>query len=342
MRMITRNNGTPLYLQLADLLREQITSGEFQPGDRLPSETKLVNQYGIARLTVREALQQLVNEGLIEKRHGKGSFCKNAAVRKKIDVLLNMTDYYFMPYYMQSISDVLDDYQADLVAGDTKNSCGEICRLLDRIGKRGSDGIILQASLEMVFDREALLQAFEKIEEQNIPLIMIDHSYAGIASSKVVMDERKAGKLAGECFLRYGHSKLAGVLIEHHAQSVERMAGFGDVVKEYAPIPVGAELKIKLRQAIEDGVTGLFCFSDFIAKVCIDLLDEMGCRIPEDISIISVDDTELAKAYHLTSVSHPKQKLGAYAARAMMQGKIPVQKIFTPLLTERESVKKKG
>src|SRR5712692_298719 len=64
----------PLYYQLENLLREKIMSGSFATGDRLPTESDLIHQYGVSRITVRQALTALAEEGLIERRQGRGTF----------------------------------------------------------------------------------------------------------------------------------------------------------------------------------------------------------------------------------------------------------------------------
>lgn len=66
----------PVYRQIADHLRDAIASGELRPGDQLPSETKLIERYGAARGTVREAVAILRTEGLIEVEHGRGAFVR--------------------------------------------------------------------------------------------------------------------------------------------------------------------------------------------------------------------------------------------------------------------------
>lgn len=66
-----------LYRQLAALLREQITSGELQPGDWLPSESRLEQEHGISRGTVRAALKLLAEEGLVATRSGRGTFVRD-------------------------------------------------------------------------------------------------------------------------------------------------------------------------------------------------------------------------------------------------------------------------
>jgi DNA-binding GntR family transcriptional regulator len=60
------------YRKIADHLRERITSGDLEPGALLPTQQELSEQFGVARMTTRQALAQLVNEGLISSHQGKG------------------------------------------------------------------------------------------------------------------------------------------------------------------------------------------------------------------------------------------------------------------------------
>jgi DNA-binding GntR family transcriptional regulator len=67
-------NPIPLYTQLADILREMITSGELEPRSPLPSESYLQQEHGVARGTVRTAIGILRNEGLVVTIGGRGTF----------------------------------------------------------------------------------------------------------------------------------------------------------------------------------------------------------------------------------------------------------------------------
>jgi len=69
-------SGVPLFRQIAEQLRASIRSGELKPGDQLPSEADLMDHYGSARMTVRQALAQLKSEGLIISEHGRGVFVR--------------------------------------------------------------------------------------------------------------------------------------------------------------------------------------------------------------------------------------------------------------------------
>jgi GntR family transcriptional regulator len=67
-----------LYQQVAAVIREAILSGEFAPDSPLPSEAQLMARYGVSRPTVRNAISALRAEGLIDVRHGKGSFVRSS------------------------------------------------------------------------------------------------------------------------------------------------------------------------------------------------------------------------------------------------------------------------
>jgi GntR family transcriptional regulator len=68
----------PNYYRVEKILRDRIKSGELKPGDPVPPESQLVQQFNISRMTVRQALSRLVFEGLIERQRGRGSFVAEA------------------------------------------------------------------------------------------------------------------------------------------------------------------------------------------------------------------------------------------------------------------------
>lgn len=63
----------PMHVQIKKILREKIEEGEYQPGDMIPSERDLARLYGLNRMTVRNAITQLVKEGLLKRVQGKGT-----------------------------------------------------------------------------------------------------------------------------------------------------------------------------------------------------------------------------------------------------------------------------
>ncbi|WP_018333437.1 GntR family transcriptional regulator [Actinomycetospora chiangmaiensis] len=73
---IDRADDRPPYRQIADQLRAAIDRGDLVAGDKLPSEAVLIEHYGVARMTVRQAVQELRNEGRVVAEHGKGTFVR--------------------------------------------------------------------------------------------------------------------------------------------------------------------------------------------------------------------------------------------------------------------------
>jgi GntR family transcriptional regulator len=80
----------PLYHQLKLVLLRDIEQGMYQPGGRLPSESELIRQYGVSRITVRQALDELVAEGRVVRRHGKGTYVAEATIEHE---LVRLTDF---------------------------------------------------------------------------------------------------------------------------------------------------------------------------------------------------------------------------------------------------------
>lgn len=78
--MLERNTVTPLYHQIRDRLREELREGVFSPGERVPSEAELGARYGVSRITAKQAIQALVQEGLLYRQQGKGTFVSRPRV----------------------------------------------------------------------------------------------------------------------------------------------------------------------------------------------------------------------------------------------------------------------
>jgi GntR family transcriptional regulator len=85
-----RADQRPLYVQASEAYRALLRTGDYAPGDRLPSEIELSERWGISRPTLREALRLLEEEGLIVRRHGVGTFV--ASTRPVLEAGLEMLE----------------------------------------------------------------------------------------------------------------------------------------------------------------------------------------------------------------------------------------------------------
>lgn len=75
---LTGDSATPLYQQVANDLREAIVNDVYHVGARIPTEPELSHLYDVSRITIRKAIELLVEEGMLQKRQGKGTFVREA------------------------------------------------------------------------------------------------------------------------------------------------------------------------------------------------------------------------------------------------------------------------
>lgn len=89
--MINTNLPVPLHIQISNILEEKVRNGTFE--DQIPSERALMQQYSVSRTTVREAVNKLVNEGILKKIHGKGTFInKKPPIQEWLSELNSFTE----------------------------------------------------------------------------------------------------------------------------------------------------------------------------------------------------------------------------------------------------------
>ncbi len=82
----------PVHVSIRDDLRMRIAAGEWAAGDRLPSETDLAARYGVARMTVRQAIGALAGEGVVVRRQGLGTFAAERLPTRRVGALLSFTE----------------------------------------------------------------------------------------------------------------------------------------------------------------------------------------------------------------------------------------------------------
>lgn len=74
----------PLYYQLKQIIKEEISRGKYLPGEQLPPEATLCETYGVSRITARRAISDLVEEGILTRQQGKGTFVKEVKVKREL------------------------------------------------------------------------------------------------------------------------------------------------------------------------------------------------------------------------------------------------------------------
>lgn len=90
---LNNESSLPLYLQLKQNIKDGMNSGEYPPGSKLPNEVELCEMFGISRITVRRAIQELAEEGFLDRKQGKGTFVKRNKMARELINVNGFTDF---------------------------------------------------------------------------------------------------------------------------------------------------------------------------------------------------------------------------------------------------------
>src|SRR3984957_3838282 len=82
----------PLYGKVEEVLASEIARGDLQPGDRLPSEDELLSRFDVSRITVRRAIQNLIQRGMVEIRRGRGTFVLAPVISQELTRLTGFVE----------------------------------------------------------------------------------------------------------------------------------------------------------------------------------------------------------------------------------------------------------
>jgi GntR family transcriptional regulator len=92
MSALLSDSPVSFYYQLYTILRDELAHGKWKPGERMPSEAELIAAYGVSRITVRQAFDLLVNDGLVYRRRGSGTFVATRPIEQGLNRIISFTD----------------------------------------------------------------------------------------------------------------------------------------------------------------------------------------------------------------------------------------------------------
>ncbi len=127
---VTAGAGVPLHRQLFLVLHDEIARGALAPGEALPTEQALCDQFGVSRITVRRALADLAEQGYIERRQGVGSFVRQRGHSDEVPPVGSYMDSLRQAQFQTSIDVVEHDTRTPSAIGDALGVTGEMLHIL--------------------------------------------------------------------------------------------------------------------------------------------------------------------------------------------------------------------
>lgn len=322
----------PKYVLVEDYIRQQIKRRKIT--DKLPGERSLARELGYSYMTIRKAIENLVNEGVLFKVPTKGTF---VADQKKNKVRTRTIGYFLdsriagglsSPYYSM-IFNALEKATARKTYSliyFTDTDPANLQKILDKL-----DGVIASS-----FPRiEPTIQEFT----QRVPVVAIDNSAADKTIPSVIIDNFSALVEVVDHLCTLGHQRIGFMTgLEDSDVGKNRYEGYRSGITRHG-IAIDPTLVFRGNytfgsgvsgadyfMSLEDRPTAIVCANDSMALGAMNKLLQAGFEVPRDVSVIGFDDIDIARQIvpPLTTVKVPVEEIAERAfdmLEALMEGR---------------------
>ncbi|MBX3279017.1 MAG: GntR family transcriptional regulator [Acidobacteria bacterium] len=335
--------------QLKKILLSKIESGEYIPGEKIPSERALAEMYGISRISARQTLTELIAEDYLFRIPGKGTFVERAeqVARKlkrgsfNIAFLINRHWYSFaQPGHnrvLEGVERALSKrgYKLVFLASDDRLEEGQINIDLTRRRAEGYDGYILEGPMSE--------QVIEYFQASDVAFILLDAVTAVDGVNCVCMDYFGGAIQAIRYLAKLGHSEIGYIGLEHsdkyhgyleglRTTRLKHDASFTELITINGEDRPGYQHgREAMQRLISRGAypSALFITNDVVALGAMEVAKREGIKIPQQLSLVGCDDIDIFGQADppLTTVCTDLERFGA----------VGVERLFSLMETPNQS-----
>lgn len=330
----------PMYIQLKTYMMSQIQQGLWKPGDKIPSENELAEQFNVSRITVKNALNGFVNQGLIYRIQGKGSFIADnaalplmpfdpvASLESCIAFLMPRLDNLFTANLLTGIEQELADHGYHVVFKLTHDRQEAEIKLLKELTQLGMKGIIIYPVEGETFNNEIL-----KLTLGNYPLVIVDRYLRGLDANCVSSDNFAGAYEATKHLTSLGHTNISflSTPIMGTTSIEDRLHGY-----EQALSDAGLSIEYRLRLVLDNrlsiyeqikqyilnhpDVTAIVATTSTIGQFAMKAARDLNLVVPRDLSIVCFDNQEKSELSEipLTYVDQNEKNIGREAAKLVL------------------------
>lgn len=324
---LDRLSTIPLYRQVERYLRRQIERGAIEPGNMLPSVKILCQEFGgLNHLTVRQALKELADEGLVESVRGRGTFVTGPKRKVgRIALVLPTLNDFLTTNISQSVQAALAKRSYRTIVMDSRGNGREELDNIRQLADLPLDGAII-----LPVKYGDLFEEIYRLKVDGFPFVLVDRYFYDIEVPSVVVDNYNGTFDLTSHLVKQGKRRIAWVGRLGFSSAQDRFRGFCDALNEAGLcykrelLRDGEDSVRATREllALKDRPDAVVYVNDLGALAGLKEIQAAGLSIPEDVAVAGFDDIPEAAAADppLTTVRQPMEQLGAEAAKLLLAG----------------------
>jgi DNA-binding LacI/PurR family transcriptional regulator len=337
----------PAYARVAREIQQRLAG--MAVGERIPAERQLSIELGVSRVTLRRAMESLHREGFLDTRRGGGTrlakpvsppLPSGRGINRLIGLVVPTVENSVISRIVRGAEAFASESNFHVALAHDHGDMDYQLKQLQRMADGGVSGLAVYPDRANLVRPEfhALIQ---RIEEQSIPLVMIDRYVPELETPSVMSDNLAGIYTATEHLILSGHRRLALLSFgpEGGIADRERRKGFLLALQDYQ-LPSSPIFEASLgtrdhentaREAVASQLAanggrarfdGIVCMQDNMAYGAYLALRDAGLSVPGDVGLIGYDnlDRELFQSVglHLTSIDQPAEAIGREAARQLI------------------------
>lgn len=322
---LNRQSTTPLYCQVEEYLRRQIERGVFAPGDMLPSVKVLCEEFGgLNHLTVRQAIKTLVDQGVVESVRGRGTFVTRTLSKTgRIALVLPALNDFLTVNIAEGVQTVLGETPFRTIVMDSRSDPEAELENIRQLEDLPLDGAII-----LPVRYGSLFEEIYRLKIDRFPFVLIDRYFYDIDVYSVVVDNYRGAYDLTAHLIASGRKRIAWVGEVELSSARDRFQGYCDALNEAglsyrrALIRKEEDAAIATRDLLsaKERPDAIVYIHDYSAMAGMEVIREMGLRIPEDVAVTGFDDLPEAAntTPPLTTARQPMECLGVEAARMLL------------------------
>ena len=357
INLIEKRSPFPRYHQVKERIKEAIVLGKHKVGERIPSERKLVELFGVSRITIRKAIEEMVREGILEKEWGIGTIVKSIPqlIEKKIKIGLTCwhgEEYSYHPAtlsILKGIGEVLKNTEFGIEVLFITPELIKNKNYKEFFSSFHLKGVIMiiQEIPENDLDEIERIVPFivygNRLNRERVVLFNYERATYNVVKYLIELGHKEISILTGYKEIEISNMCLRGYRRALEEEGIEVKQGF--IKTGYYSYEDGYKLTEELLE-MEEKPTAIICGDDFMGIGAIDSIEKNGMKCPDDISVISFGDFPIAKhtSPSLTTVKIPWEKMGRYLTEMLIDfirnGEKHKNITIEGEIIERESVKR--